>query len=366
MSSRAAVRLKKARRAGLLWRATRQAAATSTPHRADIARELRTRFEPRPFCSREMVPGCELGEHRVWVDNLPYDATLDDVVEAFGKTCAITAATLYRPQLSAATLQRRRVAEHDALEKQLLQDKCNIARIASVAAMSVADQWGTGKQLPPTGKRRGRPSSAKDDEEVVGLGTGERGRESNRSLEIMRHGDFNALRSFGYLHLASETDRLKALSRSLRIFGVAFHGRPCPTIDESLKRVLYVGGMPPDGDKEAVMALLESRCGHVLASAVDDVHAYHEEGTTKAVKAATVSAELSAQRDLKCTQFLVQVTCPQAGRELLGRLVGDGTSGIFAPLVQGHPVMARWADGLEERYMHATMRTEYELLNDED
>ena len=38
--------------------------------------------------------------------------------------------------------------------------------------------------------------------EENGLGIAD-GRQSSRSLAIMRHGDFNALRSFGFLHLDS-------------------------------------------------------------------------------------------------------------------------------------------------------------------
>ena len=44
----------------------------------------------------------------------------------------------------------------------------------------------------------------------------------------------------------SVADREKALSRSLRIFGVTFQGRACPTVDEYTKRVLFVGGLPPN------------------------------------------------------------------------------------------------------------------------
>jgi hypothetical protein len=82
---------------------------------------------------------------QVWVDNLPYDATLSDAIDCFGKTwfvsllgalstaaacvltpwCGIatcstvTGVTLFRPPLSAATLLRRRIAEHDALGMQI-------------------------------------------------------------------------------------------------------------------------------------------------------------------------------------------------------------------------------------------------------
>jgi hypothetical protein len=332
----------------------------------------------------------------------------------------VTGATLYRPQLSAATLLRRRKAEHDALgasaadalrllqvpalahtrcvcslaaaEKQLLEDKCNVARTASRAAGSVLARWGAEQPHPQSStqpKKRGRPrgrpaSSSADDDEPVALGSGATGRESGETLEIMRHGDFNALRCFGFLHVATEADRLKALSRSLRIFGIAFRGRQCPTIDENLKRIMYIGGLPSShGSPEAVMDLLTARAGHLLTSAVDAVHAYqideeaaaHGQMSALAVQRATVAkqhARKGGEEVAACGQFLVQVQCPQAGQELLRRLVhtqedrDDCDAYICRPMLEGHPVVARWADGLEERYLYATRRTEYELLNDED
>ena len=33
---------------------------------------------------------------------------------------------------------------------------------------------------------------------------------------------------------------------------------------------------------------------------------------------------------------------------------------------QGHVILARWADALEERYVHILMKSEFEFLNDED
>lgn len=48
----------------------------------------------------------------------------------------------------------------------------------------------------------------------------------------------------------SVADREKALSRSLRIFGVTFQGRACPTVDEYTKCVLFVGGLPQHTTQE--------------------------------------------------------------------------------------------------------------------
>lgn len=268
----------------------------------------------------------------------------------------------------------------------MLVDKCNTARTASDAARAAIEHANATQHESgalPALKKRGRPrgrvtTAVADEDETVSFGSGGTGRqESSETQEIMRHGDFNALRCFGFLHVAEEIDRLKALSRSLRIFGIAFRGRQCPTLDENLKRMLYIGGLPPShGSQEAVVDLLTARAGHLLTSSVEVVHAYQHDQETAAhgpmsalaVQRATVERKFLGGDNLApCGQFLVQVQCPQAGRELLRRLVkGDCDSYVCKPMLSGHPVMARWADSFEERYLYATRRTEYELLNDED
>eukprot|EP01043_Picozoa_sp_COSAG02_P042188 COSAG02_NODE_3563_length_6554_cov_7.849419_3_plen_263_part_00 len=262
----------------------------------------------------------------------------------------------------------------------MLEDKCSTARTASNAALAVFDDFGRDAS---TAKKRGRPrgrSTRKtaDNDEQFSLDNRGSVQESSEKLEIMRHGDFNALRCFGFVHVDAEVDRLKALSRSLRIFGIAFRGRQCPTIDENLKRILYIGGLPPSHSRqEAVLDFLTARTGHLLTNAVEVVHAYrHSQETAShgpmsalAVQRATVERKYFGGDDQEapCGQFLVQVQCPQVGREILHRLVkGDCDSYICNPMVNGHPVMARYADSFEERYLYATSRTEYELLNDED
>ena len=267
----------------------------------------------------------------------------------------------------------------------MLLEKCRTARTASNAAKAAFEQNGTPRQQKPGGKKRGRPKRRahqpsmidEDAENLFGY-SGPGRKESSETLEITRHGDFNALRCFGFLHVAEEIDRLKALSRSLRIFGIAFRGRQCPTIDENLKRILYLGGLPPShGRQDAVLDFLVARAGHLLTSAVEVVHPYeydqenaaHGPMSALTVQRATVERNFLGAQHLAapCGQFLVQVQCAHAARELLRRLVkGNCDSYICTPMRNGHPVMARWADSSEERYLHATRRTEYELLNDED
>jgi hypothetical protein len=259
-------------------------------------------------------------------------------------------------------------------DQQMLENKCTTARTASNAALAAFEEFG--RDASSVKKKRGRPrgrAKKKADNDDLQLPPG-----GSEKLEIMRHGDFNALRCFGFLHVAEEVDRLKALSRSLRIFGIAFRGRQCPTIDENLKRTLYIGGLPPSyGRQEAVLDFLTARTGHLLTGAVEVVHAYQHHQETAAhgpmsalaVQRATVEREYLGgdDQEVPCGQFLVQVQCPQAGRELLHRLVkGDCGSYICNPMLNGHPVMARYADSFEERHLYATRRTEYELLNDED
>lgn len=134
----------------------------------------------------------------MWIDNLPYNTTLLDVVSTFAMWCAwpcgargwqtkpatcsnVTGATLFRPQLSAATLLRRREAENDAMgacariaveltwlptlrrlgaENAMLQEKCAIAYLASAAAREAASKLGKWA-APAATKRRGRPPKAR-------------------------------------------------------------------------------------------------------------------------------------------------------------------------------------------------------------
>ena len=55
----------------------------------------------------------------------------------------------------------------------------------------------------------------------------------------------------------SDADRQRALSRSLRFFGLAFQGRQCPTVDEDQKRILFIGGLPPTSTAATVKGMLE-------------------------------------------------------------------------------------------------------------
>ena len=55
--------------------------------RADIARNVRQGLQLLPFHSRSVLPGaCASGKHRVWIDNLPYDTSLGDIVTNFAAT----------------------------------------------------------------------------------------------------------------------------------------------------------------------------------------------------------------------------------------------------------------------------------------
>ena len=121
---------------------------------ADIARNLQSRLRLLPFCTQETKHEGTASDYRVWIDNLPYDSTLEDLTRALGNVCPITGAlsparpplpiadlqtaepplglvsgvTLFRPPLSAALLIRRRRAEHDALENQKLQVRVSNVR----------------------------------------------------------------------------------------------------------------------------------------------------------------------------------------------------------------------------------------------
>eukprot|EP01047_Picozoa_sp_COSAG01_P035232 COSAG01_NODE_2690_length_7247_cov_30.101567_2_plen_101_part_00 len=72
----------------------------------------------------------------------------------------------------------------------------------------------------------------------------------------------------------SAADRRKALSRSLRIFGITFQERTCPIVDENTKRTFYIGGLPPQMTDQVATAtglhdrmLAASKSMHVVPMA---------------------------------------------------------------------------------------------------
>jgi len=77
----------------------------------DVAQDLRVPLLMRPFVTTYTDPGVEISPYPVWIDNLPYDSTLDDLRGIFGSMGTVTGARLWRPRFAAELLERRRAAE---------------------------------------------------------------------------------------------------------------------------------------------------------------------------------------------------------------------------------------------------------------